>query len=80
MVRSHSDWLVQTGASPDDLGLSGLTLPVLFGDGDFVSSRLQVVGFDHAHFLLEHLEMHNTTPQMLYNKFEPSRKHPPVFD
>ena len=33
----------------------GLTLPVLLGDWDFVSSRLQVVGFDHAHFLLEYL-------------------------
>lgn len=34
----------------------GLTFPVLLGDRDFVSSRLQVVGFDHAHFLLEHLQ------------------------
>lgn len=37
------------------LGVCGLTLPVLLGDWDFVSSRLQVVGFDHAHFLLEYL-------------------------
>lgn len=34
----------------------GLTLPVLLGDGNFISSRLQVVGFNHAHFLLEHLK------------------------
>ena len=33
-----------------------LTLPVVLGDGNSVSSRLQVVGFDHAHFFLEHLQ------------------------
>lgn len=39
----------------ETLCVCGLTLPVLLGDWDFVSSRLQVVGFDHAHFLLEYL-------------------------
>ncbi len=40
----------------------GLTLPVVLSDGNFVSSRFQVVRFDHAHFLLEHLRHRKSRP------------------
>lgn len=54
--------------------MSKLTLPVVSGDRDPVASGLQVVGFDHAHFLLEHLETGNTIiiiiirPERLFQK------------
>lgn len=39
---------------------SGLTLPILLCDRNFVSSRFQVVGFDNTHLFLEHLRTKHT--------------------
>lgn len=43
-------------ASASPFVSGGLTLPVLSGDQDLISARLEIVAFDHTHFFLEQLE------------------------